>query len=200
MTCRTLRLSLFAGLLMAGQALAADGAPDARAELVAQLLRTEAESLVSDPTILTALRTSNGAHAGLSPADIQALDARWIAEKAAGGGPLVQGLLDAPASLTLIRRKDLSAGLIADLFIFDSHGLNVAQTWVTTDYFQGDEAQFLTTVPNGPGAVTVEPPETDPATGEPWRAGSATLTDPATGAPLGAVTVIYRARHLDRRR
>ena len=78
--------------------------------------------------------------------------------------------------------------MIAEVFIMDAQGLNVAASAVTSDYWQGDEAKFQQTYGVGPDAVHISEVELDESTQTYQAQVSLSLTDPATGALIGAVT------------
>lgn len=187
--------ALAALLLLSPPALSQPVPPAARAEA---LLRAEAAALVADPVVLDALRRANREREGLTPGAIRALDERWRGEAKGGPAPFVRLHLDSPASDRLRDRREAGAGRVANLFVYDRLGLNVAQTWVTHDYWQGDEDQYRLTVPKGPGALQMGPEEQDDVVNRPVIAGSMTLTDPADGAVLGAVTVVFDLANLRR--
>jgi len=187
------RLHLSGGLVLAAFISPSAALGDAAVEELAAAVRRESAVLIADPVILEALRTADRDRAGHDAARLSALDAQWRQEVSAGGGPLVAGLLAAPASDRLRARRQASGGQIADLFIFDRRGLNVAQTWMTNDFWQGDEPQFRMTVGRGAGAANVESVEpANPLYDGPVRAASTTLSDPATGNVIGGITVVFR--------
>lgn len=185
--------ALAALLLLSPPVLAQAQPPAARAET---LLRAEAAALMADPVVLDALRRANREREGLTPGAIQALDQRWREEAKGGAAPFIRLHLDSAASDRLRARREASAGRIANLFVYDRLGLNVAQTWVSHDYWQGDEDQYRLTVPKGTGALQMGPEELDDVVNRPVIAGSVTLTDPADGTVLGAVTVVFDLREL----
>jgi hypothetical protein len=46
--------------------------------------------------------------------------------------------------------------MITEMFVMDAKGLNVGQSDVTSDYWQGDEAKWQKTYGAGPGVVFVD--------------------------------------------
>jgi hypothetical protein len=71
----------------------------------------------------------------------------------------------------------------------DNKGLNVGQSDVTSDYWQGDEAKWQKTYSVGPAAVFVDKIEQDESTQKFQTQVSISVVDPAGGAVIGAVTV-----------
>ncbi len=155
-------------------------------------LRTFAEGelagWMSEPTLIAAILAQNAEHEGLSQAEIEALDAAWRAEVGASPAPMIDGVLNRPASNWLRSRQEQSGGLVTEVFVMDSRGLNVAQSEVTSDFWQGDEPKWQDTFPAGPGAISIGEVELDESTQTFQSQVSMAVTDPASGAVIGAVT------------
>ena len=79
--------------------------------------------------------------------------------------------------------------MITEIFVMDARGLNVAQSDVTSDYWQGDEAKWQDTFSKGPGAVHISEVEEDESTQTFQSQVSMSVTDPADGSVIGAITV-----------
>src|SRR3546814_17528305 len=88
---------------------------------------------------LISLAAQNQRLAGRGQARIDELDKQWRAEAESDNQPLIAQLMGNPLSSYLIRKKAESNGLFAELFVFDATGMNVGQSSVTRDYWQGDE-------------------------------------------------------------
>ena len=71
----------------------------------------------------------------------------------------------------------------------DNRGLNVGQSDVTSDYWQGDEAKWKKTFLVGPGAMIIDDVELDESTQTFQSQLSMSITDQATGEVIGAITV-----------
>jgi hypothetical protein len=81
----------------------------------------------------------------------------------------------------------------------DANGLNVGQSSITGDYWQGDEAKFQKTFPNGADAVFIDEPEWDDDN-KIWRAQmNMSIADPDNGKTIGAATVEFNLTELQRR-
>lgn len=173
--------------ILAAAAMAAHAAPDHRPAVQA-LLDQGLKVELSAPELVAAIVAQNAAHEGLTAAEIEALDQQWRAEVAAGGGALVERLLAGEASERLRAIQSAHGGLLTEVFIVDRHGLNVAQTDPTSDYWQGDEDKFTRTFSAGPDAVFIDEVEFDESTQTLQAQVSFTLVDPATGEPVGAAT------------
>lgn len=156
---------------------------------VEEYLRTEGVALAADPRIIAALKAANGEHAALDDTAIQALDKEWRQEAKAGTGPLIKQILSKPASDALREYQAKSVGLMAEIFVISAKGLNVGQTGVTSDYYQGDEPKFQQTFPKGKGALLVEDPNFDESVNTYVSTASVTLCDPETGEAIGVLTI-----------
>jgi hypothetical protein len=149
-----------------------------------------------DPVIIQAVAAQNARTADLPQSEIDALDAAWRSEVNAASRPTISPVLQSAASDFLRARVAESGGMITEVFAVDARGLNVASSGVTSDYWQGDEAKFSQTFPNGPDAVHFGEIEFDESSQTYQGQISFTLTDPATGEPVGAMTVGVNAEAL----
>ncbi|WP_211228880.1 hypothetical protein [Thalassobaculum salexigens] len=152
---------------------------------------------MSDPTVIEAVKAQNAETAGLSEAEIDALDKQWRAEAEAGSGPLIDKVLAGKLSAFLKEKKAASNGLYSEVFVMDAKGLNVGQSDVTSDYMQGDEDKWQKTYPVGPDAVFIDEVEFDDSSGQFQSQVNATVVDPATGQAIGAITIGINVEKLD---
>lgn len=144
---------------------------------------------VKDPAIIDAIRKANAEHESLSQADIDKLDQEWRAQATAADKPLIDEVLARDISKVLAGKKDESAGMITEVFVMDNKGLNVGQSDVTSDYWQGDEAKWQKTFLVGPDALFVDEVEQDESTQALQSQASMTIADPDSGEPIGAITI-----------
>lgn len=144
---------------------------------------------LDNPDLIAAVRAQNAANADITQAEIDALDLDWRAQtKVEGGGPLIASLMNRPVSKWLLEQQTATAGLVTEVFVMDNKGLNVAQSEVTSDYWQGDEAKWKETYGNGGGSYHISEVEFDESTGFYQSQASIPITDPATGELIGAIT------------
>lgn len=185
-------------VLMATSASAADTPPDPETLITKEVIQSVGTWL-SNPIVALSVNTQNDLRGSLSQADIDALDKQWRAEREAADKPLISATLSAPLSVYLLRVQAGSLGLYPEIFVMDANGLNVGQSSITSDYWQGDEDKFQKTFPNGTDAVFIDAPEWDEDK-KIWRAQlNVTVTDPDTGKPIGAATVEFNLTELMRR-
>lgn len=144
---------------------------------------------LSDPLLIEAIRAQNAAHAGLDPDAVAALDQQWRSEAEEGGArPLVDATLNNAVSAFLKEKQNASEGMISEVFVMDNKGLNVGQSDVTSDYWQGDEAKFQQSFGAGAGAIFVDEAEKDESSQVLQSQVSLTISD-EKGAPIGAITL-----------
>jgi len=182
--CTALAVAALAFTGLATDLAANDYEPQIRAAFEAKI-----KPWLSDPAVVEAIKAQNQKHAGLSDADVDALDKDWRAQAEAGNGPLIDEVLANALSSFLKSKKSEIGSMVTEMFVMDNLGLNVGQSDVTSDYMQGDEAKWQKTYPAGPGAVFVDDVEFDDSTESFQSQISVTVTDPATGEPIGAITI-----------
>lgn len=161
---------------------------DQAAELV-ELGKSTFPEWLNHAEVVSAIKTQNSKHEQLSEAEIVSLDKQWRAETSASSKPLVDAILAKSLSEYLVKVKDNSAGVYTEIFVMDNKGLNVGQSDVTSDYWQGDEDKWQKTYPMGPNAVHVGEVEFDDSSQQFQSQVSMSVVDPASGQVIGAVTV-----------
>ena len=144
---------------------------------------------INDPRIVEAVNAQNRQTASLTEAEILERDAAWRAQLGTSSTDLIDRVINAPLSDFLRAHLQQSGGRITEVFVMDAKGLNVAASAVTSDYWQGDEAKFLETVPKGAGSVFVDEIEFDESTQTYQGQVSFAVTDPDSGQVVGAITV-----------
>ena len=156
---------------------------------IREFAQSQVAKWVQNPSVLEAIKAQNSKHAGLTPADIEGLDQQWRSETGAGSQPLIDGVLNSALSQHLASLKAEQNGLVTEIFVMDNKGLNVGQSDVTSDYWQGDEAKWKETYLAGPDAIYVDEIEQDESTQVFQSQLSMAITDPASGEVIGAITV-----------
>jgi len=131
---------------------------------------------------------------------ILALDKQWRDETKADAQPIIAQLIGNPLSQYLLQIQARSLGLYPEIFIIDAKGLNVGQSSVTTDYWQGDEAKWQKTFAVGPEAVFIDEVEFHEKTRTHRVQVNMTVIDPVTAKPSGAITVEVNLDELQRRK
>lgn len=169
-------------------------AADAMQDRMTEFAKSELMAWFTDPAIISHLQQANAANTGLTPDTIKAMDDQWRAEVGTDSA-LIKGIMENSASLVLRDRMGGTAGQVTEVILMDNHGMNVALSDVTSDYWQGDEDKFLETYAKGPQGMHLSEVELDESTQTYQAQVSFTIVDPATGQPIGAATVGLNAEH-----
>jgi len=118
---------------------------------ILDLADTEIAAFGTDPILVAAVREENAKHKTL--AQIKGIDARWMATP--GVDDFMKSLMDSEAGKHLVAIR-ASHPFIAEIFVMDNQGANVAMSDKTSDYWQGDEAKWQKSFDNGRGAIFVD--------------------------------------------
>ncbi|RYE88022.1 MAG: hypothetical protein EOP19_02625 [Hyphomicrobiales bacterium] len=184
--CRLPLLAL--GIVSTVFALPAMAEDNEFADRLLALADSQLRAVAQNPAVVTAVSAQNGLTAGYDSAKIDTLDKQWRAEVDAAAHPLIDATLGTDASKYLSAVQAESEGLYTEIFVMDAKGLNVAQSTITSDYWQGDEDKFTQSFGLGPAAVHVGDIEEDESTQSFQSQVSLPITD-ATGAVIGAITI-----------
>ncbi len=150
----------------------------------------------NDPILIDAIRAQNAETGGYDLSEIETLDQTWRGEVGAADTPLIDPVLNNAAAEFLREQAAASSGVITEILLMDSVGLNVAVSHVTSDYWQGDEAKYTQTFSAGPDAVHIGAIEFDESSQTYQSQLSFTLIDPESGEAVGAMTVGLNAEAL----
>lgn len=157
---KALKLAAVAACLAFGaETASAQGAGvscDAPADVcqrVTGFLTSNVKPWAGDPILVNAVKAQDTASAKLSAADIEKLDASWTSKSDQN---LINSKINNDLSTFLKAKKAAANGVINDILVFDDKGLNVAQTDMTQDYNQADEAKYSKTFGVGPDAVFID--------------------------------------------
>jgi hypothetical protein len=167
----------------------AAGAEEPHVAPVTEYINANVAPWLVDPVIVNAIKDQNAANAALTQSDIDGLDGQWKAEVESGSRPMIDKVLGAEISKFLAAKQQEAGGMITEVFIMDNKGLNVGQSDVTSDYWQGDEAKWQKSYGAGAGAIFVDEVEKDESTQTLQTQASIAIADPATNEVIGAVTI-----------
>lgn len=154
---------------------------------------------LKNPVVGMSVRAQNKRYANIEQAEVEKLDKQWRSEREQTDQPLIAAILSSPLSSYLTQIQAASGGLFTEIFIMDAKGLNVGQSAITSDFWQGDEAKFKKTFPVGAGTVFIDEAEFHDAS-KTWRAQVNLTISDTEKKPIGAVTVEYNLTELARRR
>ncbi|BDW95583.1 MULTISPECIES: hypothetical protein [Thalassospira] len=171
---------------------------DPNALITDEVIRDIREWL-ANPVVELSISSQNKLRTDMTQEQIDAADLQWRAEREAEDQPLVAAILTNPLSSYLTQVQARSGGMFAEIFVMDAVGLNVGQSSITSDFWQGDEAKFQNTYPNGPDAVFIDEAEYNEGA-DAWLAQLNMTMSNADRQPIGAVTVEVNLNELARRR
>jgi hypothetical protein len=184
---------------VAAEETASAAAPAVSTDIITRDFVEGLRQKLQQPVTILSITASNKNHEGVQQAEIDKMDAAWKSEAKSDDEPLIAEILSSPLSSYLLYTQAKSAGLFTEIFVMDKFGLNVGQSSVTSDYWQGDEAKFQKTFAVGPDAIFIDEPEFDENT-KTWRAQvNLTIVDPATKTAIGAATAEINLTELQRR-
>lgn len=157
------------------------------AEPLTALANAQLREIAQNPVLVAAIEAQNAMTSAYDQAKIDELDLQWRAEVSGAAKPLIDATLGTEASKYLATVQADSAGVFTEIFAMDAKGLNVAQSTVTSDYWQGDEDKFSMSFGAGAAAVHLGEVEQDESTQTFQSQVSITIVD-AAGNPIGAIT------------
>lgn len=190
--CTLSILSLVGSIFLSNSALANEYA-DALNKLAAGPIKEWAHS----EQVIAAIKEQNKKTEKLNQSKIDDMDKKWRAETDATARPMIEAVLGNALSGYLKSVKNDAAGLYTEIFVMDMKGLNVGQSDVTSDYWQGDEGKFQKTYGQGPGSILVDDVEFDDSSQTYQSQVSIAIVDPASNAVIGAVTVGVNVEELE---
>ena len=176
-------VSLLVGLLLSSTAMSNEFSEQLQAHV------KDANVWINNDVVINAIKSQNEKHATLKQEDINKLDKSWRAEVDASSSPLISSILSNELSDYLKSVQEKSSGLYTEIFVMDNKGLNVGQSAVTSDYWQGDEAKWKKSYGQGQGAVHIGEVEQDESTQLYQSQLSLPIIDPAKQTPIGAITI-----------
>ncbi len=182
---RSAAIALALATVFSGPALAAEEHEAALRKLVhAKILPFVQKSIVID-----SVNNQNRKNATLNARQINRLDKIWRDEVSRAGGALINEVLANPLSNYLKQVKQANGALFAEIYVMDNKGLNVGQSDVTPDYWQGDEGKWQKTFLAGRGAVRISKGKMDESSRKRVARITVTIVDPTTNRVIGAVTI-----------
>jgi len=136
--------------------------------------------------VISAVKKQNQEHKGVTQSKIDSLDQTWRSQ-VGSGGDLIDRTLGNDLSKFLKQEKSKHQGLYTEIFVTDNLGLNVGQSDVTSDYWQGDEAKWQ--VPYEEQKLEIGAIELDESTQTYQSQVSAPVMDPNSKSVIGVITV-----------
>ncbi|CAM3686058.1 hypothetical protein [Vibrio aquimaris] len=154
-----------------------------------QFAMNDVKSMAADADVVSQIKAQNQQTSQLDQSQITSLDNDWRSQVGQDNAPLINSKLNSELSKKLAAMQQKSQGVITEIFVMDNKGLNVAQSAVTSDYWQGDEDKWQQTYLVGPNAYHISEIEEDESTQMFQSQVSYAISDPASGQVIGAITV-----------
>ena len=196
--CVALTGMALTGMAPTGVALANESSPPGDwQQSVEAMILPDVARIVDAAIVEYAILAQNTRYGDAAQDTIDALDAQWRSEHDRDEQPLISAVLSNPASSYLTRVQALSVGLYTEIFVMDRNGLNVGQSNISSDFWQGDEDKFQQTYDNGAGALFVDEAEFRDDIGV-WVA-QVNVTIDQDGVAIGAATFEVNLTELTRR-
>ena len=161
-----------------------------------EIVQTKIMPFVRRSIVVDSVNTQNREHASLNARQISRLDKIWKDEVKRAGGALINEVLASPLSNYLKQVKQANGNLFTEIYVMDNKGLNVGQTDITPDYWQGDEGKWQKTFLSGIGSVRIGKIKKHKSTGKRQSRVTVTIVDPSTNRVIGAVTIGVNADEL----
>ncbi len=193
LVCNGLLVSVLAAALPAA-AQTGPGASRLNARIIEQVRAYLATDIVQ-----MSVKDHNLRNLNRSDDEIAELDDVWRKETETKKKPLISATLSNPLSAYLTRLQAHSNGLFTEIFVMDDKGLNVGQSTISSDYWQGDEAKWQKTYAVGAGTIYVDEPEFD-ADMKAWLVQLNVSVDDGQGkGAIGAATFQINLSEMQRR-
>lgn len=166
-------------------------------EVVQEIISTRIAPLLTTPVIVDSIKAQNAKHEALTLEEIIKYDSKWRSEIDRYQKPFITSILNNALSLYLKELKKQSEGLYSEIFVMDNKGLNVGQSDLTSDYWQGDEDKWMQTFLVGAGAIFADEIKFDDSSQQFQMQYSMSISDPETGQVIGAITIGFNAEYLE---
>lgn len=151
-------------------------------------IATDITQWMNNGIVLSGINEANAQHKNISEADIILLDKQWRKEKKSKQHKMISTTLANNVSAYLKKIKKDNDGLYSEIFVMDEHGMNVGQSDITSDYWQGDEAKFKKSF-SGDGGPFIDDIEYDESSRTFQSQISLAIVDLASNKRIGAITV-----------
>jgi len=115
---------------------------DTEQQRIRQQLQDTLQPQLPARRLLPTLDSGNKRLGVLTIAAKMALDQQWFSELNSGNGPLLDGVEQQPLSVWLRHWQQQSEGLIREIYITGTQGINLAQSQPTSDIDQSDEEAY----------------------------------------------------------
>ena len=115
--------------------------------------------ILNNEIVVRSIQIQNRSHENLTQAEIDGLDQEWRRQTKVENQPLISSLLNRPLSAYLTRIQAHSGGIFTEIFVMDNKGLNVGQSSMSSDFWQGDEDKWQKTYLKSANQKFIDEPE-----------------------------------------
>ncbi len=156
---------------------------------IERLAKRKFTAWAESPIVIKAVKEANSEN----PKTLQQiidLDNKWITGSIEES--FVDQLLNNECAEYLRKLQSEGAGhsnLYSEIFVIDKQGCVVAETNITTDYWQGDEEKFIKSYANGQGKIFIDKTAHGESTSLPLVQVSVPVMDPDTHKAIGVMTI-----------
>lgn len=157
-------------------------------QYIDKALKADIEKILVNDVVIDSIRNQNDKHVDLKQEDVDALDQLWRKQTKEKDKYFISAVLANPLSSYLTRIQAHSKGKFLEIFVMDDKGLNVGQSSISSDYWQGDEGKWQKTYLKGVGSVFVDEAEYNKESNI-WSAQyNVAIEDPESKKVIGAAT------------
>ena len=192
-------LCVSAFLMLSPSLATAQNLPPSKALIDSNVIDSLKE-FVNTEIVTVSIKNQNTKYGEIKQDRIDNLDQQWRSEYESDIQPMISAVLSNPLSSYLTRVQAHSIGLYTEIFVMDAHGLNVGQSNISSDFWQGDEDKFQKTFPIGSDSIFIDEPEYNAEQGTWTTQVNMSIADPDTNTSIGAITIEVNLTELERRK
>ena len=168
--------------------LASPGANDMIDAPLRDYATRELTKWLNDPVIIDAIRAHNIETENMTPEELAAQNQQWTRELNAGSGPLIDKVLNNPASAILKEMKAATSDIVTEVFVMDLRGANVAESEPTINYWHLEEERYQAIARDSDDKIYVSDVHLEVG-GDIYQAEvSLPINDPETGERIGVAS------------
>jgi hypothetical protein len=113
---------------------------------ITELVNTEIKVWARNEIIINAIKAQNEKNADLSVIDMKVLENKWVNERLKNKHQLINKVMGNEVSAYLKDIQNESKGLYTEIIVTDNKGINVGQSIISTNYWQGLQPKWEKTL------------------------------------------------------
>jgi len=143
---------------------------------------------LDDPVIIDAINAHNIETENMTHEQLSAQNQQWTEQLEEGSGPLIDKVLNNPASAILKKMKAATSDIVTEVFVMDLRGTNVAESEPTVNYWHLEEERYQAVSRSSDDTIYVSDVHLEVG-GEIYQAEvSLPINDPETGERIGVAS------------